>query len=276
VSHLSPAASQPITISDACEAPSGVTWDGDYLWVTDLENGRLWRIDPGQPDPASQTAFTLPGVDIPGPMAYDANENAIWIVDNPGSVRRPPAESAGVIGSPADTVRRRIVRVPLDNLDALGPEDITSIPVPPRATGLPVTDLTWDGSMLWLTVKGGLCASVYCIDQANNGEVLAEFFPRSEPVGLTIDRVGNRFWLAADGGWGRGPLLIERVIAAGDHSEGTSVPSYRSQRYLILRPPNLRPRGIVSDGNHVWVLDVSQRHLLPTAPPGRLFRYRVR
>jgi hypothetical protein len=139
-----------------------------------------------------------------------------------------------------------------------------------------VTGLTWDGSKLWLSVTGGLCAGVYCIDQGRGGEVLFEFFPRCEPVGLTVDREGKRFWLAADGGWGRGPLLIERVVAAGDHDEGASEPSYRAQRYLVLRPPGLRPRGIVSDGSDIWVLDVSERHSLPPAPPGRLYRYTVR
>jgi hypothetical protein len=246
------------------EFPNGFDSDGETLWVTDSnpEKPQLWQIDPdGQ---TVERKILLPRWVKPGSIAIESSEFA-WIVHDPlfSAEHSPQIPSfqfskTGQSGEGSRPQRAALLRVSLKD----EAEEIRVVQVPSMAAPGPITGLAVVSGRLWLSVGGGLCACVYLIDPQNDGEVLTSFFPRCDPVALTVSRPSKeddpaRILLAAQRE-GMEAILLERAVLREDDEPGEGVSLLdRTQRFLILEE-TFRPRAISAVGGILWVLDVEE------------------
>ena len=146
--------------------PTGMTYDGEYIWMADRKAKQLFAIDP-------ETGETVKKIGAPGywPMGLAWDGNTLWNVDIKGGI--PLSENYdGVVYQ-------------------VNPEDGTVMHTVSAPTNSP-RGLAWDGEYLW------------CVDNdqdkiiqfnPNDGTTIKSFkAPANDPRGLTYD--GKYLWIS--------------------------------------------------------------------------------
>ncbi|MBN1543212.1 transglutaminase, partial [candidate division KSB1 bacterium] len=136
---------------------SGLTWDGQALWVADDKTDLLYRIDPENGSVLKQLA--TPAF-WPTGLAWDGK--ALWV---------------------ADRKEKKIYRINPENGWIMG---VIGAPAASPA------GLAWDGASLWLSDTGS--KSIYRLDPMDGTAVATYRAPGRSPQGLTFD--GTFLWCA--------------------------------------------------------------------------------
>lgn len=167
--------------------PTGLTWDGNYLWNADWDTKKIYNIRPDTGEVIKE--ISSPGT-VPFGLAWDGNY--LWN---------------------ADFYSGKIYKI-----DTNTGEVIRAIESPGGAFS---TGLAWDGNYLWSVSQQTY--KIYKIDP-DTGEVINEFnFPGDSPTGLTW--IGNYLWSANSYMWGGTTAEIYKIDPdTGEIKEGFNAP----------------------------------------------------
>ena len=167
--------------------PTGLTWDGNYLWNADWSTDKIYKIDPDTGEVIKE--ISSPGT-VPFGLAWDGNY--LWN---------------------ADFYSGKIYKI-----DTNTGEVIRAIESPGGAFS---TGLAWDGNYLWSVSQQTY--KIYKIEP-DTGEVLKEFnFPGDSPTGLAW--IGNYLWSANSYMWGGTTAEIYKIDPdTGEIKEGFNAP----------------------------------------------------
>ncbi len=176
--------------------PTGLAFDGKYLWIADRKTDMLYQIDPETG--AQKNKITAPGYSPTG-LAWDGTH--LWCVDDKeGYLYRINVETGE-----AERVIEAYTRNPkdicwdgellwvvddrLDILMSVDPEDGMMITNHDAPSGSP-DGLTFDGKFLWVADRGQ--DMIYRVDPENGFVVAAVHSPDQYPRGLAWD--GETLW----------------------------------------------------------------------------------
>ena len=180
--------------------PTGLTWDGEYLWVSDSIAKKVYKISPT--DGSIVKSFPSPGRK-PSGLAWDGT--SIWCSDNSFGRKRiyqVDTSNGNVIdvlrlplGTPKgityvngnlwcqDHLRKRILKID-PNTGSISPMFRTPHYSP--------TGMTWDGKHLWSTDNNK--KEIYMVDPASGSVIFLFPAPGLDQHGLTWD--GEYLWVA--------------------------------------------------------------------------------
>jgi len=156
---------EDITLVSSCQSPvdsnSGLTWDGNYLWLSSSAYKAVYKIDP-------ETCSSLYSISLPGnsPRGLAWDGNYLWH---------------------SDRDEKQIYQI-----DPINGDIISYFPSP----GSSPKDLAWDGTHLWNCDSN--CNESYCTPDniykiSKTGETLSVFSAKSNyPSGLTYG--GGYLW----------------------------------------------------------------------------------
>ncbi len=146
--------------------PSGLTWDGKHLWVTDFKTDKIYQID--------KDGKVIRYIESPAywPVGLAFDGKYLWNSDAKGQIPQGDEYHNGKIYK-------------------IDPEDGTVLKTVPAPTPSPA-GLTWDGEYLW------------CVDDIhrklirfdpNDGTTIDEYpSPAGSPQGITFD--GEYLWVS--------------------------------------------------------------------------------
>lgn len=206
----------PITFDSPGPFPTGLTWDGDYLWVADYQTERIYRVDSktGRAD----RSFDTPGHDPEG-LAWDGKR--LWHVDG---------GAAYDLGCGRSTIY-------IYTIDRQSGKATRRFKAP--GSGCNAEDLAWGAGHLWY-LDGATEAStvgtltVFKIDP-DTGKAVRRFdAPGSHPSGLAWD--GGALWVS-------------------DYSEGRIYRVDPATGRVIARVDARGASGLAWDGAHLWYGD---------------------
>ena len=188
-------------LPDDCYNPTGLAWDGEYLWLCD-KYGMIYKIHPTDGliiDSISSLGITLTG------LAWDETTQTLLCTEaDSGSIYRINPDDGSVKhvfstidfsnlqgvahdGSWAifylDKQQGKIVKI-----DATTYEKIKDIPVP----NLNLRGLTWDGRYLWAAENDE--DKIFLIDPEKGLVISSILSPASDPFGLTFDKSERILW----------------------------------------------------------------------------------
>jgi len=198
------------------EFPTGLTWDGEYLWVTSFISERIYKVDPD--DGRVIESFSSPDSDPEG-LAWDGNY--IWHVDG---------GNAYELGEEAELYIYKI-----------DPQSGDATQMFEAPGGLNAEDLAWGGGYLWYVdgapeAEAEGTTTIYKID-VSNGEVVKEFSaPGNHPSGLTW--IGSYLW--------HSDYYNEKIYIINPDN-GDVIDSFSA--------PSEYPGGLAWDGSYLWCAD---------------------
>lgn len=180
--------------------PTGLTWDGEHLWVSDSIAKKIYKISPT--DGSLVKSFSSPGRK-PSGLAWDGT--SIWCSDNSfgrkriyqvdtsnGNVidvlRLPLRTPKGITYMNGDLwcqdhLRKRILKID---------PNTGSISSMFRIPHYFPTGMAWDGKHLWCTDNNK--KEIYMVDPASGSVIFLFPAPGLDPHGLTWD--GEYLWVA--------------------------------------------------------------------------------
>jgi len=185
--------------------PSGLTWDGDHLWVCDFQDDKIYRLD--------ETGKVVHSIESPAywPSGLAFDGKYLWNSDVKGLIPRGDEYHEGRIFKidPADGTILNTLAAPtpspmglawdghylwcVDNLYhkliQFDPEDGTTIKEYPSPAGKP-QGITFDGKYLWISDRG--TDEIYMVNPENGNVIIIAQAPGEYARGLTYD--GNSLW----------------------------------------------------------------------------------
>ena len=176
--------------------PTGLTFDGKYLWMADRKSDSLYQIDPS--DGSVVRAIEAPGYRIAGLTmqdaflwALDVEENMIFKLNLKTLIAEKtlyaPCDNPQGLAWDGECLWLADYRA--DMLYRISTEDGTTITEFPSPSGNP-HGLCFDGSYLWVSDR--IDDMIYMV-QPDNGDVITAFESPSEfPRGLAWD--GTHLW----------------------------------------------------------------------------------
>ena len=182
------------------KTPTGLAWDGQHLWVADLDTARLYELDPAD-------GTVLASLDAPGyqPMGLTWDGSKLWVVDaldktayaiDPASgitERALPLDTDAPKGIAWDGSTLWTVDAHAGVVSRLDDEDGTtfaSFPNPRAHARGDELGLAYDGVHLWVSDR--LADTIYRMDPTT-GAVIDSFpSPGPYPAGLAWD--GTHLW----------------------------------------------------------------------------------
>lgn len=185
--------------------PTGLTWDGKYLWQTDRKTDKIYAIDPA--NGKIQKELEAPAY-WPTGLAWDGQ--FIWCMDTKGGI--PKAENYQGIAYQIDPSDNSILRQFVspakqargltfdgvflwcadnasDQLIQFDPKDGTTIRSIPAPSGHP-QGLAWDGKYLWVSDR--ISDEIYMVNPENGSVIITTDAPGKYSRGLTYD--GDFLW----------------------------------------------------------------------------------
>ncbi len=169
------------------DEPTGLTWDGSYLWNADWGTDKIYKIRPDTGEVINE--ISSPGT-VPFGLAWDGNY--LWNADfYSGKIYKINSNTGEVI---------RVIDSPGAAFS---------------------TGLAWDGNYLWSVSHQTY--KIYKIEP-ETGEVIKEFnFPGDSPTGLAWD--GNYLWSANSYMWVGTTAEIYKIDPdTGEIKEGFNAP----------------------------------------------------
>lgn len=198
--------------------PTGLTWDGQYLWNCDFNSETIYAIDPA--DGSVIKSFRAPGTDPEG-LTWDGKY--LWHVDSGNSYTLGCAQA----------------KLYIYKIDPRSGEAVQKFEAP--GPGCNAEDLAWDGTYLWY-VDGGKeertdgTSSIYKMDP-DSGRIVANFdTPGEHPSGIAWD--GSYLWLS--------DYALARIYKI-DPRSGNVLSS--------LDALSDYPGGLAWDGRYLWCAD---------------------
>jgi len=154
------------SIPPAGTSPQGLTFDGEFLWQSDVGGRIIYKLDPTTGQILAQ--FAAPG-DTPQPLGMGWDGASLWLADSRSPEKIWELDRSGVA---------------LGNFPAPGPSPY---------------GLDWAGGFIWVSdnVVGGL-ATIYKMDPST-GTILASFpcpGGGGSPNGIAHD--GEHLWIAVN------------------------------------------------------------------------------
>lgn len=176
--------------------PTGLAWDGNFLWIADRKADCFFRVDPG--DGSFRGSIPAPGY---WPMGLAWDGKYLWNVDSKdcriyrvdpvtGNVNRSfLTHTPSPQGLAWDGQALWLSDDKEDRIYKLDPEDGTSILDFPSPSGNP-QGLAWDGRYLWVSDR--VRDEIYMVNP-EDGEVIVTFdAPGPYSWGLAWD--GSNLW----------------------------------------------------------------------------------
>lgn len=196
--------------------PTGLTSDGEYLWVCDYGSEMIYKVNPD--DGSVIASFSTPDNDPVG-LAWDGEY--LWHVDG---------------GRAWDLGQEAVIFI-----YKIDPQNGDATKMFEAPGGFVAEDLAWGDGYLWY-VDGESgegdwgTTTIYKID-VSNGDVVKEFSaPGSEPSGLTWD--GSHLW-HSDSGTSNIYLI--------NPDNGEVIDSFKA--------PSKYPDSLAWDGSNLWCAD---------------------
>ena len=146
--------------------PSGLTWDGEYLWITDFQTDKIYKLD--------KSGNIIHTIESPAyrPVGLAFDGEYLWCSD-----------TKGLIPEGDEYHRGRIYKIDPEN-----GQIIHSMLAPSSSPA----GITWDGEYLWCV--DDLNRTLIRFDP-NDGTTIQEFkSPASSPQGITWD--GKYLWVS--------------------------------------------------------------------------------
>lgn len=146
--------------------PSGLAWDGQYLWNSDWSNGMIYKINPSNGNVIS--SFPTPSSGFSG-LTWDGQY--LWCTGNSGSIYKLDPNSGNVISqisyagsyTKGLTWQTGYLWVAIDGNSINKYDPISGALIESHsAPGTGATGLTWDGEYLWNLDNGS--DTIYKID----------------------------------------------------------------------------------------------------------------
>lgn len=190
-----PAPPAPESLAAPGGDPTGLSWDGQNFWVSDTDNGKLYKLDPK--DGRVIGSLAGPGSD-PVALAWDGQ--SLWVLDNlgekayqidpkDGKVLRafatPGSDPQGIAWDGENLWIADTDTGKLHKLDTTGRE-LASFDLPSASPA----GLTWDGTNLWLSDSG---VGLIKIDPTTGKQLSTKKAPGPDPRGLAWD--GKYLWV---------------------------------------------------------------------------------
>lgn len=175
--------------------PTGLTWDGKNFWVSDTDNGKLYKLDPK--DGRVVGSLVAPGKD-PVALAWDGQY--LWVLDNlnekvyqidpkDGKVlaefATPGSDPQGIAWDGKNLWIADTDTGKLHKLDPTG-EELTSFDLPSESPA----GLVWDGTNLWMSDSD---VGLIKIDPNTGKQLSTKKAPGPDPRGLAWD--GKYLWV---------------------------------------------------------------------------------
>ena len=187
----------------------GLTWDGSYLWVSDISTNMIYQVDPENGNVIN--SFDAPGQSSEG-MAWDGTN--LWVTDNGGGPFNPHFlykidPSDGTIISTIDLESMSwphgitwdgmylwVVNFnpkTITKIDPVTAEVLHTIPTP----GTGCIGLTWDGNYLW--TDDFETDLLYQISPEDGSVIYTVVSPHTNPRDLAWD--GQYLWVVSALAW---------------------------------------------------------------------------
>lgn len=215
--------------------PVGLTWDGEYFWVSDEINDTIYKIEPD--DGSIILSFPSPG---PRPFGLAWDGQYLWHAD-----------------AQLDTIYK---------LDPVDGSVILSLPTPGQRNEVsyPIASLAWDGQHLWTPFYSRKGSFLYKIDPAN-GSIIESVSLSQTPSGLG----GIFFCVPENLAWDEGALYLNASAECRIEGQESPLPW---DDYILRYDPISRsfqvyvkswsPSGLTFDGEHrIWFTD-KQKNLI--------------
>ena len=146
--------------------------------------------------------------------------------------------------------------------EALVPVAAATAVIDQVANRAPINGITLDpglndnlaARLIWVSRGGGLCSCIELRDPdaPKSEEVLGRFFPKSEPVDISIGPDGKRLWILADNGSDNPMVLIERRLY-GSPSKRAAAARNPTERFYVF-DKEFRPSAIAAALDGVWLM----------------------
>jgi hypothetical protein len=239
--------SQVLTVSHEMVEPAGLAWeespDGGWgrLWTSDVDQGTIVSLQsrPG----GTRVSYTVAGHVRAGPVVFNPVSRKLWAIDR---MSNQIIRGFAITGGPSNPTLVPSQRIGIGQVQLRHRPGIRGIAFDPTGAGSEADDL------VWVCRGGGLCSSVELWNLKNGIVVVGRFFPKCEPIDITIDPEGRRLWILADNGPGNRTILLERKLT-GTPAERVASASGMTERFIAL-PSTFRPSAIAASRDAVWVL----------------------
>ena len=224
--------------------PGAVTFGSGSVWVANLDDQTVSRVDPG-------TLHTLRTITVAGPpTALAASADGVWVVESNVNPDTGPSTSSVLVGRVDPAFNSLGPAVPIGNVIPSGPGAIAA-----------------QGSTVWVAPSTGLLTRLNAV----TGGIAKQLDPSASPSGIVIG--AGAIWLAdstADSVVRVDPTGVRTPIAVGDGPTGITVggggvwvvdslddavvridPDARSVTAKI--PVGRSPAGVAFGAGSVWV-----------------------
>ncbi len=187
--------------------PTGLTYDGKYLWVADRAEDKIFQVDPvsGQikkfitspaywPAGLAYDGKYLWNIDLKGGIPLAENYQAVIYKINPENgeiLSTLPAPASWATGLAFDGKYLWCTDIKNDRIIQFDPEDGTTIISFP-APGPECRGITWDGNYLWVTDR--LNDEIYMLEPHEGTVLIVADAPDQFATDMTWD--GKYLWVA--------------------------------------------------------------------------------
>jgi sugar lactone lactonase YvrE len=234
-----------VMLSDAMENPVGFAWEAgsgggpEFLWAVDIDRNKVIRVAASG---GARREYNVGGVANLESIFFNNLTRKLWALDTNGK-----------------TLYRGFTIVGTGAAATLTPITANQVDIQQVADRAPISGLTLDpglkdnlfSNLIWVSRGGGLCS---CVELRNpdNQEVIGRFFPKCEPIDISIGPDGKRLWILADNGPGNPMVLIERRLH-GPPSKRVETAGGRTERFYTF-DTDFRPIAIAAADKGVWLM----------------------
>ncbi|MEO1055409.1 MAG: hypothetical protein AAFY28_00690 [Actinomycetota bacterium] len=208
-------------------SPDRIVFDGTSLWVTNLTDNTVSKINP---DDGTRIDYDAP--ERPQDVAFDGT--SIWIAGlsvskmNPDDGTRIDYEAVGPYGLAFDGTS--IWFTTDDGVSKMNPDDGTRVDYEAGDSGDLQSDVVFDGTSIWVINAEDDTVSKFNPDDGTR----VDYPTGNQPYGLTFD--GTSIWVTN---------RVGGTVSQINPDDGTRV-DY---------PTGVGPRGVAFDGTNIWVVN---------------------
>ncbi len=226
------------SINTPASYPSGLTWDGDHLWVCDFQADKIYQLNaegkvvhtiesPAYwPSGLAWDGQYLWNSDVKGliPEGDEYHEGRIYKIDpKDGTILKTlPAPTPSPMGLAWDGQYMWCVDNLHHKLIQFDPEDGTTIKEYPSPAGSP-QGITFDGEYLWISDRGA--DEIYMVNPETGNVIIIAKTPGKYARGLTFD--GTHLWNV--------DFETRKIYKLKVHDDELFVRSNPSKQHIVFR-----------------------------------------
>ena len=237
-----------VVLSETMTNPVGFAWE----IFPDGSHELLWAVDPGQRKVVRvevsgqfRREYNVGGSANLDSIFFNNYTRRLWALDADGTTLYRDFE---VVGTGLD--------------EALVPVAAANAVIDQVAHRAPINGITLDpglndnlaARLIWVSRGGGLCSCIELRDPdaAKGEEIIGRFFPKCEPVDISIGPDGKRLWILADNGSDKPMVLIERRLYGAPSKRAAAARNPVERFYVFDR--EFRPSAIAAALDGVWLM----------------------